>query len=98
LAEFGSLGASIAGISNNDVATLLRYQSQAGCGLQFVSDPGKEVTRAYGAVMGVLGFTMAKRITFVISRAGRILRIVDDLKPLTNVNTVYRWLKDNPQA
>ena len=91
------MGVDIAGISNDDVATLLRYQSQAGCGLQFISDPDKEATRAYGAVMGVLGFTMAKRMTFVISRGGRILRIVDDLNPLTNVNTVYRWLKDNPQ-
>lgn len=92
------MGVGIVGISNDDVATLMRYQSQAGCGLQFVSDPSKEVTRAYGAVMGVLGFSMAKRITFVISKAGQILRIVDDLNPLTNVNAVTRWLKDNPQA
>lgn len=42
-----------------------------------LSDPGKDVTRAYG-VLGPLG-AFAKRWTFYIGPDGRILHIDDDI-------------------
>jgi len=88
----------VIGISNDSLATLQRFQEKIGTGQQFVSDPQKEITKAYGAELRVLALSLAKRMTFVISKDGKIVHKVYDWNPLTNVSSVYSWLKDHPQV
>jgi peroxiredoxin Q/BCP len=94
LADFQKLGAVVVGISPDPVKTLIDFQAKCPAPQQFVSDMDKTVTKAYGAdFMGV-----AKRVTFVIGKDGKILYSYFDWSPLTNVNKTYEWLKAHPQS
>ncbi len=57
-----------------------------------VSDPGKDVARAYG-VLG-LGGLYAKRWTFYIDSAGIVRKIDRDVKPATAGEAVARTLAE----
>jgi len=83
----------VVGISVDDVKKLTDFQAQMQAPQRFVSDQGGHVAKAYGAeISGV-----AKRVTFVIGKNGKILFTYFDWSPLTNVNKVYAWLKEHPQ-
>ena len=93
MADFDKLGATVVGISPDDVKTLVEFQSKTPAPQQFVSDEDKSVMKAYGADY----LSVAKRITFVIGQNGKILYSYFDWSPLTNVNKTYEWLKAHPQ-
>ena len=57
-----------------------------------LSDPGKEVARAYG-VLRVLGMLTARR-TFYIGRDGTILHVDDDVNVTTAGEDVARTLAE----
>ncbi|MDQ6781678.1 MAG: redoxin domain-containing protein [Candidatus Eremiobacteraeota bacterium] len=97
MADFEKLGATVVGISPDDLATLARFQKSAAAPQRFVSDPDLRFATAYGAKMTEGGDTFAKRQTFVIGANGKILLSVLDWSPLSNVNKVYAWLKVHPQ-
>lgn len=84
----------VVGISTDDVKKLTDFQAKMQAPQQFVSDVGGHVTKAYRAdIAGV-----AKRVTFVIGKNGKILFTYFDWSPLTNVNKVYAWVKAHPQS
>ena len=83
----------VVGISVDDVKKLTDFQAKMQAPQQFVSDVGEHVTKAYGADFS----GVAKRVTFVIGKNGKILFTYFDWSPLTNVNKVYTWLKAHPQ-
>jgi peroxiredoxin Q/BCP len=93
LADFEKLGATVVGISPDDVKTLIDFQQKTPAAQQFVSDADKTITKDYGADFA----GVAKRVTFVIGKDGKILFTYFDWSPLTNVNTTYEWLKAHPQ-
>jgi peroxiredoxin Q/BCP len=94
LADFQKLGATVVGISTDDVKKLVDFQAKMQAPQQFVSDVDESVTKAYGADFS----GVAKRVTFVIGKDGKILFTYFDWSPLTNVNAVYEWLKKHPQS
>lgn len=98
MADFAKLGATVVGISTDDVKTLLDFQVKTPAAQQFVSDADKSITKAYGAGFLDGSLTVDKRITFVISRDGKVLYSYFDWSPLTNVNKTYEWLKAHPQT
>ena len=85
----------VVGISVDDVKKLTDFQAKMQAPQQFVSDVDEHVTKAYGADLSGAG--VAKRVTFVIGKNGKILFTYFDWSPLTNVNKVYAWLKAHPQ-
>lgn len=93
MADFKKLGTTVIGISPDDIKTLIQFQAKTQAPQQFVSDADKSVTRAYGADFA----GVAKRVTFVIGKDGKILFSYFDWSPLTNVNKTYEWLKAHPQ-
>jgi thioredoxin-dependent peroxiredoxin len=93
LADFQKLGAVVVGISVDDIKKLTDFQAKMQAPQQFVSDVDGHVTKAYNVeISGV-----AKRVSFVIGKNGKILFTYFDWSPLTNVNKVYAWLKAHPQ-
>lgn len=98
MADFRKLGAEVVGISDDDVKTLIDFQTQEQAPQQFVSDANKSAIKAYGADISMAGLTVAKRITYVIGKNGKILFSYFDWSPLTNVNKTYEWLKAHPQT
>ena len=92
------MGATVVGVSPDQPATLLRFQAEQQAPQWFVSDPDKRIAKSYQALMHVGSGGTTMRISFVINREGTIVYNVYDWSPLTNVNTLYRWLKEHPQA
>ncbi len=65
----------------DDPETNRKFAEALGLDYPILSDPGKEVARAYGVVMPGVG--LAKRWTFYVSADGRILEIDRDVKAST---------------
>lgn len=69
--EFSGLGIQVVGISADPVESHQRFRQEKGLGFALLSDPAREVARAYG--VGVLKFLNGHgRAVFVVGRDGRI--------------------------
>ena len=94
--ELAEAGLDIIGISPDEPAKLVRFREKENLGITLVSDPGKEVLRAYGAygpkkmygkeVVGVI------RSTFVVDAEGRIERAAYNVKATGHVAKLRREL------
>ncbi|NDY90021.1 peroxiredoxin [Ideonella livida] len=99
--QFKALGATVIGVSNDDIATLKRFSTEA-CRNQFAvaADAGGKVIRQYDA-----GFTlapgMADRISYVVSPQGQVLLAYSSLDPDGHVKAtmeaVKAWRARNPR-
>jgi len=98
LADFEKLGATVVGISPDDINTLVRFQHDTAAPQRFVSDSGMSTARALGLTMTDSGDTFVKRQTLVIGKDGKVLFSVFDWSPLTNVNATLHWLQAHPQT
>ena len=79
--RFAALGATVVGVSNDDLPTLQRFSTEA-CRDKFAvaSDADSRVIKAYDAK---LAFTpgMADRISYVVGRDGRVAYVWESLDP-----------------
>lgn len=100
--DFAALGASVVGVSNDDLATLKKF-SVSECRSKFpvAADPEGKVIRAYDAKLPILKST-AKRISYVITPDGKVFYEYTSLSPEDHVaNTlaeVKRWRATHPVA
>jgi thioredoxin-dependent peroxiredoxin len=80
-ARFNALGATVVGVSNDDIDTLKRFSVEA-CRNKFAvaADAESRVIRAYDAKLAVMP-GMADRISYVIDTAGRIAYAYGSLDP-----------------
>lgn len=92
---FKGLGATVVGVSHDDIAKLNKF-SVSECRGKFavLSDPDQTIMKAYDAVMAARP-QLADRTSYVIAPDGRILYTFTDLKPDQHVaNTLAalrRW-------
>jgi peroxiredoxin len=87
---FNALGASVVGLSNDDIDTLKKFSVEA-CRNKFAvaSDADAKVIRAYDAqIASVPG--MADRISYVIDRSGRIVYAYGSMNPELHVTNTLR--------
>lgn len=93
--RFEALGATVVGMSNDDIGTLRKFSVEA-CRDRFAvaADAGAVVARRYDAAMRVRP-DMAARISYVISPAGRIVHVHEGADPEAHVAAtlaaVQRW-------
>jgi thioredoxin-dependent peroxiredoxin len=80
-ARFNALGATVVGVSNDDIETLKRFSVEA-CRNKFAvaSDADSKVIKAYDAGIAVLP-GVADRISYVIDRSGRIAYTYGSMSP-----------------
>lgn len=71
--KFNALGATVVGMSNDDIATLRKFSVEA-CRDRFAvaADAGGRVTKKYDAAL-MAGAEMADRISYVISPQGKVI-------------------------
>jgi peroxiredoxin len=99
-AQFQALGATVIGVSHDDIATLNKF-SVTECRNKFAvaADPDQHIMKAYDAVLKVKP-TLADRTSYVISPEGTILYSYTALNPDQHVaNTlaaVKKWAADRP--
>jgi peroxiredoxin Q/BCP len=99
-AQFQALGATVIGVSHDDIATLNKF-SVTECRNKFAvaADPDQHIMKAYDAVLKAKP-TLADRTSYVISPEGTILYSYTALNPDQHVaNTlaaVKKWAADRP--
>lgn len=90
--DFTAAGATIIGVSSDDIATLKRF-SVSDCGSKFAvaADPDLHVIKAYEAGLPLLRY--AKRTSYVIAPDGAVLYAYTDMDPephITNTLAAVR--------
>jgi peroxiredoxin len=96
IAEFEYLGATVVGVSSDDIETQKRFSTQE-CASAFLvaSDPGLLVAKRYAAALA-LGF--ANRSSYVIARDGTIAYSYVNLNPAEHVTNVLAALREHAPA
>jgi thioredoxin-dependent peroxiredoxin len=91
--RFQALGATVIGVSGDDIDTLKRF-SVSECGGKFAvaADGDRAIMKAYDAVM-VPGTSYAKRASYVIVPDGTIVYAYSDLSPDKHVENTLSALK-----
>jgi peroxiredoxin len=98
--KFSALGATVVGVSNDDIETLKKFSVEA-CRDKFAvaADSGARIMKLYDAALWVKP-DMADRISYVISPEGKVLYVYGSLSPDQHVeNTlkaVEQWRATNP--
>jgi peroxiredoxin len=93
--KFNALGATVIGMSSDDIATLKKFSVEA-CRDKFAvaADAGGRITRQYDASM-VKGEEMADRISYAISPQGKVLAVWSSASPDEHVKrmlaAVEKW-------
>ena len=93
-AQFAALGASLIGVSHDDIATQKEF-SQRECRDKFpvAADVDAKILKQYDVAMTVLPNTAA-RVSFVISPKGRVLYAFDSMSPDQHVANTLKALQD----
>jgi peroxiredoxin len=93
--KFNALGATVVGMSNDDIATLQKFSVEA-CRDKFAvaADAGGRITKKYDAAF-MPGFEMADRISYVISPQGKVIYVYASGNPDEHVKrtlaAVEKW-------
>jgi peroxiredoxin len=93
-AQFQALGASVVGVSGDDIDTLSKFSTQA-CQSKFpvASDQTKKVIQSYDAVMRQQP-DYANRISYVIAPNGSVVYNYVNLNPERHVERTLRAVKE----
>jgi peroxiredoxin len=98
--KFNALGATVVGISNDNIDTLKKFSTEA-CRDQFAvaADSGARIMKQYDAAL-LIKPDMADRISYVIGPDGKLLYVFSSLSPDQHVeNTlkaVQQWRSAQP--
>ncbi|HEY0107577.1 MAG TPA: peroxiredoxin [Rhizomicrobium sp.] len=92
--DFTALGASVVGVSHDDIATLKDFSTK-DCANKFpvASDGDQHIMKAYDSVFARAP-DLADRISYLIAPDGRILAVHADLDYSKHVDTMLAALKD----
>lgn len=88
--KFAALGATVVGMSNDDIETLKKFSVEA-CRNQFAvaADPGAKIIKQYDAGLAIVP-NMADRISYVISPQGKVLLAYSSMDPDGHVNAALK--------
>lgn len=91
--KFEALGASVIGISHDDIATQLKFSTEA-CRDRFPvgADPDSKIISAYDARLAVL--PMSRRISYVIAPDGKVLYEYASMDPQEHVANTMKAVED----
>jgi peroxiredoxin len=92
--KFGALGATVIGVSTDDIATQVKFSTQACQGkFPVASDSGKTVIKSYDAAMMIMP-DYANRVSYVIAPDKSILYNYQSLNPSKHVQNTLAALRD----
>jgi peroxiredoxin Q/BCP len=92
--EYASLGATVIGVSGDDIETLNRF-SVSECHSRFAvgSDPKGRIMKSYDATMPFVE-TYAKRVSYVISPQHRVVYTWSSMSPEQHVANTLQALRE----
>lgn len=85
---FRKAGATVIGMSADDIPTLQRFSSEKCAGQFAVASAGPKVVAGYDVALGraVNGRAATRRTSYVIARDGRVAFVHDDMDPAAHVS------------
>ena len=101
IGKFQALGASVVGVSGDDLELITRFSVQACQGkFPVAADEKKAVIKAYDTAM-MTRPEYANRVSYVIAPNGKVTYVYLSLNPDKHVErtleAVAQWVKDNPK-
>jgi len=98
ISRFESLGATVIGVSTDDIDTLGKFSVQACQGrFPVASDSTQSVIKSYDAAMS-LRPEYANRVSYVIAPNGKVIYNYQSLNPSRHVEKTLAALKDWAQS
>ncbi len=94
LPEFTGKGATILGLSTDDLPALKKFQADNHLNFPLLSDREGKVADSYGVRASMKGQTVAQRVTFLVSPEGRI----EDAQVLWDITTPIADLATHTQG
>ena len=88
IAEFAAAGTEVIGVSTDDATSHARFAQQEGLRFSLGTDPDGALAKAFGAANRLVFGIVARRVTFLIEKDGRIARVWDRVNPLTHPQDV----------
>lgn len=82
-------GVVVIGVSTDPADRQRKFAADCQASFPIVPDTGRSVARAFG-VLGFLG--MARRVTFLIDPEGRVVEVVEGMRPGPHVEAALRRL------
>jgi len=94
--EIRKLGAEVIGISKDSVDSHNKFISKHQLNFLLLSDPESKVIKEFGAYgnRGVFGFGTLRK-TYIIDKTGRIVKILEKIKPEEHAQKVLEYLKEH---
>jgi peroxiredoxin Q/BCP len=86
--QLRSAGAQVLGVSLDDVKSHAEFAAKYHVPFPLLSDANKEVAKSYGVLASKLGFSYARRDTFVIDPKGSVAKHYENVDPKDNVKQV----------
>jgi peroxiredoxin Q/BCP len=86
--RYAKAGAVVLGVSVDDETSHKFFANKHQLNFPLLADVGGKVARQYG----VMGWIMAKRVTFLIDPEGKITQIFDDVDVQTHSSTVLKHI------
>jgi len=92
--QFAALGASVIGVSHDDIATQKEF-SRLECRDKFpvAADADAQVLKSYDAALRVMPNTAA-RVSYVIAPQGKVLYVYDSMNPEQHVANTLKAIQD----
>lgn len=91
---FKAINAQILGVSLDDVESHQKFAEKHGLPFPLLADIDGRAADAYGVKTKMVGFTIAKRQTFIIDPNGNLAKHYEKVKPATHSDQVLADLKD----
>ncbi len=88
ITKLEELDAQVLGVSVDDVKSHAEFAEKHHVPFPLLSDASKEVAKRYCVLTSRLGFTYARRDTFLIDPSGKIAKHYEDVDPEKNVGQV----------
>jgi peroxiredoxin Q/BCP len=82
--KYQKMHAVILGVSLDSVDSHKQFCAKEGLNFKLLSDSDKKVVAQYGSLGSMMGFTMAKRNTFLINPEGKIVKVWTGVDPKTH--------------
>ena len=93
IGKFEDLGASIIGVSHDDIATLAKFSKQDCVGkFPVASDVDQKIMTAYDAVLGGKHPELANRTSYLVAPDGHVIATYTDLDYSKHVDTMLAAL------
>ena len=83
--DFQKAGATVIGMSADDVPTLQRFSAEKCAGKFAVASAGPAVIKNYDVGLNAGGRALTKRTSYVSGRNGRVAFVHDDMNPAQHV-------------